>query len=290
MLRHRKSGASPKTAIAALVGAIVASGFVAAPAQAAGIGPEIAYSTWGSRPAVYLVNPDGSGRRLLYTGPRNSRIGMVDMKPGGGEVSFYENFGNLAHGEARLKTVTYAATGKTGVVTRSVDGCNYSVDYHPSDGSLLMVACSLEVQHLAAGSSTPTIVAPTPGATRARWLSNGTEFVYSAGGMLRRGAIATPQDSYPAIVSTHNFFATAHTSNQALAADATRIDLLDFDQGTVVTTSLEIGECPHFSPDDTMFIYMATGGSQLMIRPVAVGSRSTPINLRANFSSVDWRN
>ncbi len=293
MVRHRKSGTSSRpriaTAGAAFVSALVASGFVAAPAHAAGIGPEIAYSTWGTRPAVYLVNPDGSGRRLLYTGPRNSRIGRVDMKPGGGEVSFYENFGNLANGPAQLKTVTYAATGKTGVVTRSVEGCNYSIDYHPSDGSLLMVACSLEVQSLAAGSSSPTLVAPTPGATRARWLSNGTEFVYSAAGKLRRAAIAAPQDSHEIMASNHQFFAMAHTSNKALATDGTRIDLLDIDAGAVATTSLEIGECPHFSPDDTQFLYMANEGKQLRMRATG-GGPSTTIPVKASFSSADWRN
>lgn len=294
MLRHRKSGTSSRPRIAAggaaFVCALIASGFVAAPAHAAGIGPEIAYSTWGTRPAVYLVNPDGSGRRLLYTGPRNSRIGRVDMKPGGGEVSFYENFGNLANGPAQLKTVTYAATGKAGVVTRSVEGCNYSIDYHPSDGSLLMVACSLEVQTLAAGSSSPTLVASTNGATRARWLSSGTEFVYSAAGRLRRGNLAAPENSYEVMAITHEFFSTAHTSNHALATDGTRIDRLDIDAGTVAASALEIGECPHFSPDDTLFLYMANGGSELRIRPAAVGSSSTPIPLRANFSSADWRN
>ncbi len=294
MLRHRKSTITPRKVIAAfgapVVAAFIASGLVATPAYAAGIGPEIAYSTWGTRPAVYLVNPDGSGRRLLYTGPRNSRIGRVDMKPGGGEISFYENFGNLANGPAQLKTVTYAATGKSGVVTRSVEGCNYSIDYHPSDGSLLMVACSLEVQRLAAGSSSPTLVASTNGATRARWLSGGTEFVYSAAGRLRRGNLAAPENSYDVMSFAYEFFATAHTTNQALATNGTRIDRLDIDAGTVVASGLEIGECPHFSPDDTRFVYMANGGSQLMIRPAAAGSSSTAIPVRANFSSADWRN
>ena len=92
------------------------------------------------------------------------------------------------------------------------------------------------------------------------------------------------------MASTHDFFAFTHTGNQALAAASTRIDLLDVGAGTVVTTGLEIGECPHFSPDDTMFLYMANEGKQLMIRGVAAGSPSTPIRVKANFSSADWRN
>ena len=74
-----------------------------------------------------------------------------------------------------------------------------------------------------------------------------------------------------------------------MATDGTRIDLLDLDAGTVVTTGLEIGECPHFSPDGTMFLYMANEGKQLRIRATG-GGASTVIPVKASFSSADWRN
>jgi hypothetical protein len=293
MTYHRKCDITSRQLRAARGAAFVAvavgaSAWMTVPAHAAGIGPEIAYSTWGTRPAVYVVNPDGSGRRLLYTGARNTRIGSVDMKPGGGEVSFYETTGNTLNAPGELKTVQYAATGRAGTVSRSVPGCRYSVDYHPSDGSLLIVSCDRQLQRLAASGWSPTNVAVSAQVSRARWLSGGTEFIYSAGGKLWRTAFATPETAEEVMVSNHDFFATAHTSSLTLGTTSTRIDLIDVD-GKSVTTGIETGECPHFSPNDSTFVYMANFGKQLMIRPTS-GGQSTPISVKANFSSVDWRN
>ncbi len=275
-----------RPARAAMVAALVSSTWIAVPANAAGIGPEIAYSTWGTRPTVYLMNPDGSGRRLIYTGARNTRIGSVDMKPGGGEVSFYETTGNLLNAPGSLKTVQYEEVGKAGRVTRSVPGCRYSIDYHPSDGSLLMIDCNRQLQTLAQNSSSPANVSVSGEVRRARWLSGGEDFIYSANDKLwRRYATGVSEEVLTS--SSHDFFATAHSSNMALGTVSTRIDLIDVN-GKSVTTGIEIGECPHFSPDDTMFVYMANFGKQLMMRSVT-GGQPTPIGRKASYSSVDWR-
>lgn len=277
--------------LAAAFGTAASAALGAAPAAAAGIGPEIAFSTWGARPAVYLIEPDGSGRRLIYTGGQNNRIGKVDMKPGGGEVSFYEYSGNLLNGPADLKTVKYAATGKLGTVSRSVAGCSYSIDYHPdpNNGSLLMVSCSGQLQSLWHDSTTPIPAGVNASVSRARWLSGGTEFIYAADNKLWRAAEAAPWNPVEVLASSpYDFFATAHNSNRALGTVSRRIHRIDVDAKTTADLGV-IGECPHFSPDDQSILYMADAGSWLLIIPPG-GGAATSVGRKGQYSSADWRN
>jgi len=60
---------------------LLASASLALPAMAAAA-PTIAYSnTVGSNADLYLINPDGSGKVLLYSSPNKSNIGVIDMEP-----------------------------------------------------------------------------------------------------------------------------------------------------------------------------------------------------------------
>jgi len=276
--------------LAAAFASVAAPALAAAPAAAAGIGPEIAFSTWGTRPAVYLINPDGSGRRLIYTGAQNSRISRVDMKPGGGEVSFYETFGIAQNAAGHLKTVKYEATGKLGTVTRSIPGCSYSIDYHPdpNNGSLLMVSCDQQLQGLFHDSTTPGPAGVTGPVTRARWLASGTEYIYASNNKLYRVPELTPWQTTEVLASSpYDFFATAHTSNQALGTVSMRIHRIDVDGHSTTDTGV-IGECPHFSPDDQSILYMADSGSWLLIIPPG-GGAATSVGRKGQYSSADWR-
>lgn len=114
---------------------IAAFGLLAALAAPAGaiIGPPIAYGTTST---IYLVNPDGTGLRSLYTAPRKSSISWFSVKPGGGEIAFVENHklkvldydgGGVAVGSARSESLPcstvlepdYAPDGSLAVK----DGC-----------------------------------------------------------------------------------------------------------------------------------------------------------------------
>jgi hypothetical protein len=109
--------------------AVLCLGILAAPASAV-IGPQIAYSTAST---IFLVNPDGTGQTTLYTAPRKASISWVDLKAGGGEVAFIENY--------KLKILSYDDRGLPVGSARTVSfacGTILVVDHHPSDGSVIV--------------------------------------------------------------------------------------------------------------------------------------------------------
>ena len=60
---------------------LLASASLALPTMAAAA-PPIAYATEsGSKLDLYLINPNGSGKVLLYSSPNKSNIGLIDMDP-----------------------------------------------------------------------------------------------------------------------------------------------------------------------------------------------------------------
>ena len=102
-------------------------------------GPQIAYSLLsGYTQSIYLTNSDGSGKVKLYTTANKANIGDIDIRPGGNQLAITES--SIAGGQGVLKIINYTDAGVRGTVTTvSMPGCTaIGIDYHPSDGSLLV--------------------------------------------------------------------------------------------------------------------------------------------------------
>jgi hypothetical protein len=125
--------ASFKSSVAALA---LAS---ASPALAAAGGPPIAYAlASGQTQSIYLANPDGSGTVKVYTGGSKVNIIAIDIRPGGNQMAILEQ--SIAGGQGVLKIINYSDAGiRQSVITVDSGNCqNLGVDYHPTDGSLLV--------------------------------------------------------------------------------------------------------------------------------------------------------
>jgi len=111
----------------------------ASPALAAVGGPPIAYAVGsGQTQSIYLTNPDGTGSVKLYTTGNKVNIVQIDMRPGGNQMAIIEQ--SIAGGQGVLKIINYSDAGVRQSVTPVASGnCrNLGVDYHPTDGSLLV--------------------------------------------------------------------------------------------------------------------------------------------------------
>lgn len=276
---------------------ILAIGLLASTAAAAEpVGPEIAYALRGSRD-VYLVNPDGSGKRLVYSGPRKTAIFALSLRSGGGEIAFEEVDSTGQTG--RLRTVEFGASG-VGTVTRTIPGCRFDMDFHPTDGSLLLVemgngaSCSGDIKRLAPGSSTPVSLGIDKRASKVAWLADGVNILFAAEGRIWKApanGATVPQQlvAQDCVASLEG----AHQRAEALL-DIGSVCGASLDRLTIDPPSLEKGIAsgwsPSYSPDDQCFVYIAPvrRGAHLTIRRDGTGNEIT-IGPRANYTSVDWR-
>ena len=120
----------------------------AVPANAADIGPPIAYSIGRN---VYLASSDGSSTKLLYSGRSRKSIFGTQLKPGGGEVAFEETACCSVPSSSLLKIVRFDSSGVRVGTPASVSVCGRIVGlaYHPTDGSLLYASsCNQPLKRL----------------------------------------------------------------------------------------------------------------------------------------------
>lgn len=261
-------------------------------AATAATGPEIAYATRGARPEIYLVNPDGSGQRLIYQGARKTAIFSLSMKPGGGEISFEEvaSSGQTGH----LKTVQYGATG-SGTVIRTVSGCRFHVDYRPvtTNGALLYVdGCSHTIQYVSEG--TTYWVGVGQPVSKVAWLKDGESFLF-AGRDVTHALFAAPfnQTVVAPGLQCVQWMNSAKLHDEALIkmACGDGIGRLTVSPASW-TPNIEQGNAPSYSSDDQCFVYVTPSdrsGSYLMIRRLDGAGLPLRIGARANFSDVTWR-
>jgi len=97
--------------------------------------PPIAYTNAaGSNVDLYLINPNGSGKVLLYSSPNKSNIGIVDMDPASNRLVITES------ASKGFKIITYNAAGvRQSVTAVNPDNCFVQgIDFHPTDGSLIV--------------------------------------------------------------------------------------------------------------------------------------------------------
>ena len=267
-------------------------------ALAAPIGPEIAYSVRGSG-SVYLVNPDGTGKRQIYRAPARKDVFAISLRSGGGEIAFEEV--DSAGQTGRLRTVEYGASGG-GTVTRTIEGCRFDMDFHPTDGSLLFVETGNlsgcgggDIKRLAPGSSTPVSLGIQKEASKVAWLNDGATLIFAAEGKIWKapanGSTAPQEVLTQDCVGT---LAAGHQNAEALltigsfcgaSLDRLVLDPVSLEKG------IASGQSPSYSPDDQCFVYIAPAqrGSYLTIRRTQDSGTEVTVGKKANYASVDWR-
>lgn len=258
---------------------------IPAPA-AAGVGGEIAYSLRGGR-EIYLVNPDGSGKRLVYRAPAKKTVLGVDMRRDGGELSFSEVDSDGQ--TSTWKTITYGASGM-GTTTRSISGCRFASDT-AADGSVLLVdnMCGGDLKRIAPGENTPVSLGVPRAVFKAAWLPGGS-FLYYSAGYVWRATVSSPSGIQVLAYQCIQTLRAAHVTNEALLSCPNTIDRLALDTASL-SPNIAQGTDPSFSSDDACFLYVTPptrGGSLLKIRRFG-GTAEVQLGAKANYASVEWR-
>lgn len=271
-----------------------------APAAAqAQVGGEIAYSIGRD---IYLMDPDGSGKRHVYRGAPRTVIFSISMMKGGGQMSFEEAGARTPVG--RLKTIAYGATG-LGTVIRDVGSGQmyerFNVDMAP-DGSVLYTnTLTGDLTYDAAGAAGPVDLDVGGSVSKVAWLPDGTFLFagYKSGiAGIWRASLANPAGE---MVVEVDCVATLNAAHGAGTAEALvrlgnacsdgELMRLDVAAKTLSSGSLADAESPAYSGDDDCFIYIvpgARGRTQLKIQELG-GSTSVSVGERADYRSVDWR-
>ncbi|HEX8839435.1 MAG TPA: hypothetical protein VF750_03070 [Sphingomicrobium sp.] len=261
-------------------------------AQAAGVGPPIAYSIGRE---VYLSTADGSSIRLLYTGANRTSIFGVQLKPGGGEVAFEETACCSMPSSSQLKVVRFDANGtRLGTAAVTVCGRVSGTAYHPTDGSLLYAStCNQPLMRLDTATMATSPVGVPHRVSKASWLPNGTEFIYAAAAKIWR--VATANLGSPSAVASADCVQSLDAGNstdRALWTDgcAGTLNLLNLSTGQ--SSALRQGSNASFLPDDAEYAYLspqARSGGYLLISKTDGSGTQTRIGSQAKYTAVDWR-
>ena len=280
-----------------MIAVLLATVATPAPALAAG-GPAIAYSkVAGSAQELYLVNPDGTGTRKIYTAGRKASIGSIDLKPGGGEVAFVERSGS-----STLKIIAFDAQGIPAGSPRTIAmpcAPDY-IDYHPTDPILLVTAVcgsSIGVGTIGTDGSGFALEHQGPTSTswygQARWLQDGT-YVYvraisASSHQLCRNACEGSDLIYSS-PTISRMDASRTTSTHLLIEQGTPF-VSELDLSTATTNFSIAGTDGHYSPDDQRILFEtphAASGDYLHIRN-ADGSIFR-LTGKGDYGAKDWRN
>lgn len=269
----------------------------------AGVGPEIAYQEQHQNgDEIYLINPDGTGRVLVYKGATKNFVNGLDMRPGGGElaVSF----------RTKLFIVDYDDRGVRTGPARSIPlpnpGCTVgALDYHPSDGSLVMSqACgstSYKVYRLPPGASTfestPLLDFNVP--TAARWSRSGTKLYYikaDQGIFAYDPSSATSAQVQPAGWGLYDLLLQGEQSVWNVSGGPTNLPegtykIGDLNSG-VQRDGCRLATTIHFGSNDTRMVFrtpLSAGGYNVMVQNADCSGAPFSLTGKGAFYYVDWR-
>lgn len=268
-----------------------------APLAAAGVGQEIAYVKAGTYNEIYLIESDGTRKKLLYRSPQRLRIFTLDMKPGGGELAF-EEVACCSVANAQLKVVTFDNNG-TRLATRSLNVCRISsLDYHPTDGDLLYQDSCVGTRRLNTTTMASTPVAVPPGINKVGWRS-ASELVYNRSTPSASEILVAPLAS-PASATLVGEVRLAGSMDIATSGSSLLVDPVDygtlslFDMASgIETRDWQIGHYGHSSPDDQRVLYLSGSdvrGQYLFIRNTDGSGAPFALVGKVAFGPVDWRN
>jgi hypothetical protein len=258
---------------------------------------------------LYLVNPDGSGKVLLYS-PGKVGIYFVDMNPAANQLAVVDT--NLSGG---FKIINYSSAGVRQSITPVSDSCTISgLDFHPTDGSLLVAEyCPsqdmLQIRRwTSAGFDASPVVTFGSGQNQAighvRWLGDGSGFLvnylYSDGATLHRridrymlGMLGSPVTVTSLPSSANGDFDTARCGGTsvgpcwALAYDdgAGHIHRVHFDSMSAYDDGSQAGATPHFSPNNSQLLYRLQSRPNFLLK-----IDSFSLVAKGNVGpGIDWR-
>ena len=274
-------------------------------AATAQVGPEIAYAKANRSPEIHLINPDGTGDRLLYSAPRGTEIFHVDIRPGGGQLALEEHTtpkGAANPTNSAIKIIDYDANGVVvgSVRTLQLTCLTGSLDYHPTDGTLLYRNCSPQrIYRLNTTTMASSDLGLVHDAFIASWLdATGILYHVNSTNLADRKlwTVSTADLTAPTevVASPPGTLDTSTSGDNALLSPGSDVRLVDVTAKTIGMFQTE-AQRGHFSPDDQKVIYITgiTFGKQgqfIIIRNFD-GSGS-PMNLvgRGKFTALDWRN
>jgi hypothetical protein len=272
-------------------------------AATAQVGPEIAYATTaGGRPEIHLIDADGTGHSLLYRGGSRAEIFHVDIKPGGGQLAVEEHIRGTVRSPAisAIKIIDYDANGSIvgSVRTLQLNCLTGSLDYHPTDGTLLYRDCATpaRIQRLDTTSMSSSDLGLAHSAFIAGWL-DATHVLYYAHLQQKLWTVSTAALASPTEVLSLSFpgaLDTATSGAKGLWSDGTQIHLIDI-SAKQISPFQTPGQRGHFSPDDQDVLYITgdsvgKNGQFVIIRRTDGSGAPTNLAGRGSFTAVDWRN
>ncbi len=274
---------------------------------AASAAPTIAYTnSTGGNADLYLINPNGIGKVLLYSSPNKSNIGLVDMDPTANRLVITES------GSKGFKIIAYNDAGvRQSVTSVNPDDCFVQgIDFHPTDGSLIVsrycqASSVLEVRRYTSGGYDTSALfnagdPQTNAIDTVRWLGDGSGFLLkygsvATGGHIQRHSLTNPSAPVdvwfnPDFTKGYQTFDVARCApsvacSKLVASDGQNLFQIDFDSsGGSAPVLLRVGVDGHYSPNNSQLLYRipAKGGQQLMIDSATLVSK-------VSAGAKDWR-
>lgn len=280
--------------------------FAAGSAYAA---PPIAYAfTNGKGMDLNLINPDGTGKVLLYSTAARVGLGYLDMNPVANQIAVIESR------STGFKVINYNSAGVLQSLVAVNDGCGTAgLDFHPTDGSLLVqeYCASQDMIQIrrwtSAGFDTAPLVTFGSGQNQAvgqvRWLGDGSGFLvnymYSDGTAIHRrldrymiGNLGAPVTVTSLPSGANADFDTARCGAGstgpcwALAYDdgTGHIHKLHFDSMGATEDSVLAGASPHFSPSNGQLVYRLQSKTNWLLKV----DSNTLVSKGDVAAGIDW--
>jgi hypothetical protein len=295
---------------AQLFTALVASASLALAISPAHAAPPIAYGLVnGTKMDLYLTNPNASGKVLLYSTDKKVNIGMVDMDPSANRLALVQS------DFSGFKVIDYSSAGVRTNVTSVSDACQiHGIDFHPTDGSLLLSeSCTgqgiVQVRRWTQSGfdSAPLATFGSPqlnGVGHVRWLGDGSGFLVGYlhdngdGSLTRRidrymlNALSSPVTVIELATNPLYDFDTARCTGSftgpcwALVYDDGngKIHKLHFDSMSTIEDWVKPGATPHFSPDNSQTLYRLQVKTNMLLKVDDFSVVS-----KGDVGAIDWR-
>ncbi|HEX6410194.1 MAG TPA: hypothetical protein VFZ88_06345 [Sphingomicrobium sp.] len=271
-----------------------------ATAHAQSTGPSIAYvKVAGTAQEIYLVNPDGTGLRKIYTTPAKKAVGWLDLKPDGSEIAFTE----IGKGAPRvIKIMPLSGGTPTGPATTLSGTCAVdTIDYHPTNPVLIIsdiCSGSARIATIRTDGTDYTVLQTGGYINKARWLRDGLSYVYVRSAANSAALEICRNDCNPAngeLLGTVQGvwgFDVGRTTNAILHDfGGPYITKRDGDTGAVLASNYINGTDGHYSPDDRYVLYETpheARGDYIHIYDSVTG-QTTRLTGKGDYGAKDWR-
>jgi Tol biopolymer transport system component len=271
-----------------------------AEAHAQSAGPSIAYvKVAGTAQEIYLVNPDGTGSRKIYTTPQKRAVGWLDLKPDGSEIAFTE----VGKGVPRVIKIMPLSGGVPAGPARTLSGpCAVdTVDYHPTDPVLIIsdiCNANARIASIRTDGTGYTVLQTGGFISKARWLRDGVSYVYAQSGLNSGPIEICRNDCNPAngelLGTVQGVWGldVGRTSNMILHDyGGPYITKRNADTGEVVASNYINGTDGHYSPDDRYVLFETpheARGDYIQIYDSVTGL-TTRLTAKGDYGAKDWR-